>query len=164
MIGELEELLDDTELISATLDTLSNLKFKITNTSQIVGKLFTKFTVIDENDMPSTVKFILKAANSLNSTQIFVNLRDKLNLEEITHETNRFMIFEIVREFFYISNQLTDLFLGIMSRACVKKPADGEEEDNEDENGEVDKSVILKPIDFLIFSILYTLPANFKVI
>jgi hypothetical protein len=168
LVNELEEMLDDTDIITPTLEALSNLKFQPKNTLQIVNKLFTKYSVINENDLPALVKFILKAANSLNSKEIFSSLCSKLNFEEITDETNRFQIFDILREYLYISSQLIEIFLSLVgsaasSRRVEEDNEDGESDRDEDDDENIkDDTVILRPFDFLIFSIIYSSSQNNK--
>jgi hypothetical protein len=165
LVEELVEMLDDAEIITPTLETLSNLKFKDANTVQIVRKLQAKYATTSEEDLASLVKFILKAANSLNSKEIFMQLRGKLHFDEIANEKNRFNIFDIVREYFYISGQLIDIFLSSISGLCTRgvsgrsdEEADEEKEEEEEESDQNknERSVIMKPLDFLIFSIIYT--------
>ncbi len=169
LVNKLEEMLNDTDIITPTLETLSNLKFQPRNTSHIVDKLFTKYSVINENDLPALVKFILKSANSLNSKDIFSRLCSKLNFDEITDEANRFQIFDIVREYLYISSQLSEIFLAIVGSAASSRAGkledDNEEEDSEDRDDEENKkddTVILRPFDFLIFTLIYNSPQHCK--
>lgn len=147
LIAELEEMLSETDLVSVTLDTLSNLKFKNDNIKKISNKLFTTYGVLNESDLPAVVKFILKSASSLNSKEIFNGLREKVKFDEISNETNRYLLFDILREYFLISNQLIDLFMSIMTQSLT-----------EAENG----TLLIEPIDFVIISLVYSIPQHFK--
>lgn len=164
LVNELEELLDDTELISSTLDTLSNLKFRAENTQRIVDKLFAKYAIISETDLPSTINFILKAVNSLSAQDIFARLRLKLNLDEIEDLETRFRVFDIVREYFHISNQLIDFFFNVLSSSITRqiRQDDEEEEDKMTDETETNQQMGFRPIDFCILTILYTLPQHYK--
>ncbi len=145
--NELEDLLSDTELISATLETLSNLTFQTENTNQIVKKLFTNYALIDESDLSYVVKYLLKSANFLNSKEIMNSLREQILLSEINKEENRFAIYDIMREYFQISTNLANLFMQIITNELT----DGQ-------------SNIMKQIDFLIICIIYSMPQHCKVI
>ena len=147
IVAELEDLLKNSDLISATLDSLSNLKFQDTNTERIVNYLFDKYEFINESDLPALVKFVLKSTIALNSKDLLNRLRLKLKLDEIQSENFRFLIYDAIREYFQISTQIVDLFLSLMGQNLLDKP-----------------NFTLKPLDFLIISLVYSLPQQFKTI
>ena len=72
----LEKLLSDADLISCTLETIKYFKFNDNEILlEIVKKLFSNFSLINANDLPVLIKFMLKSVISLNSN----DLMDKFN-------------------------------------------------------------------------------------
>ena len=149
IVNELKKLLSDNDLVSATLDTLSNLKFQNSTTNAIIEDLFERYGLVEEADLPSVIKFILKASSSLNSKEILSSLLNKTKFEEMTSETNRFLAFDIIREYFQISTNLINLFI---SNIQSFSDADSTSADSQ----------TLKPIDFMVISIIYSFPQQFK--
>jgi hypothetical protein len=175
LINELESLLnsENTDLMSACLETLSNLKFThINNQLKLANSILSKYNLINEPDLPSLIKFVLKSANQLNSKSVLSSLREKINLEDLLNssEQTRLQIFNILKEYFTISNQLIELFINIMNstineiHADDDEASDKEEDDTERDKEDKNKSILLRPIDFLIFSIIYSLPQHLKTV
>lgn len=149
LMDELEELLDDTELVSVTLDTIGDLKLNQANVHIVVKKLFDNFDLLNEKDLVSMIGFVLKAACDLNSKEIFNRLREMLKLEAIKEETNRMAVFNKLREYFYISNKSLDIYFQLMNPSSTSQTT---------LNGQNN----VKAIDFLLFSIIYTRPQYAK--
>jgi hypothetical protein len=169
--NDLEELLDDTELISTTLDALGNFKFQTISTQRIVNKLFAKFNIINEKDLPAVVKYVLKSADSLCSAEILNGLRSKLVFTDIADRSVCVTIFEMIQEYFAISTQLGEQFQSLIGRYILDKQQDSSENsDKSDDDDNIEEqdtahnniNLELKSIDFIFFSILYSMPQQFK--
>jgi hypothetical protein len=155
IVNELKELLSDNELLSSVLETLSNLKFQNANTSRILDDLFGKFDLIEEQDLPFAIKFILKSSSNLNSIEYLRNLLDRVQLNEthIKQEANRHLAFSFFKEYFQISMNLIELYFAIQTQNLADL-----------ETSSMSSNEILKPIDFMIISILYSFPQQFKAV
>ena len=153
IINELKELLSDNDLLSSVLETLSNLRFQNANTSRILDDLFAKFDFIEEQDLPFAIKFILKSSSSLNSTEYLRKLLNRVRLDEkhIKLEVNRHLTFSFFKEYFQISSNLIDLYFTIQTQNLTEL-----------ESSSVGANEFLKPIDFMIISIVYSFPQQFK--
>jgi hypothetical protein len=155
---KLSEFLVENELSHCILETLSNLKLNEKTNVQIVEKLFEIYGVMSENDLHSVVKFILKSSNVLNSAELLDNLLLKVTFDDIEKEENRFMIYEVLKEYFQISDHLTDLFISITNKNLTESNDQGNDED-QPANPKIRK---FQSIDFIIFNIIYSFPQQFK--
>ncbi|CAF0743300.1 unnamed protein product [Brachionus calyciflorus] len=145
LVSDLELLLDETELISVTLDTLSNLKFKNENLLRISRNILVKFSLLNENDFPSCVKFILKALINLNDKDVLNDLRSKLKLEELNDNSIKYLIYDLFKENFQVSSQLIDLY-----STCIQY------------NTLSYATNLILPLDFLIVALIYSSPQHVK--
>ena len=154
IVNELKELLSDNELLSSVLETLSNLKFQNANTMRILDDLFLKYDLVDECDIPFAIKFILKASSHLNSKEVLKNLLARVKFGEIKQEANRLLAYNIFREYFQISTNLIELYFSILTQNLTDALTCETSAEAE----------IVRPIDFMIVSVLYSFPQQFKVV
>ncbi|RMZ93907.1 Fanconi anemia group D2 isoform X1, partial [Brachionus plicatilis] len=140
LVSDLELLLDEIELISPTLDTLSNLSFKKENLLGITRTVLLKFPLLGEKDLPSSLKFILKASIILNDKDVFNDLRSKLKLDELADDSVRHVVYDIFRENFQVSNQLVELY-----STCIQY------------NTLAFVNNLILPFDFLVVTLSYSI-------
>lgn len=145
LVNDLELLLDEIELISPTLDTLSNLSFKKENLLRITRSVLLKYPLLNENDFPSCLRFVLKALIILNDKDVFNDLRVKLKLDELNDDSIRYFVFDIIRENFQVSNQLIELY-----STCIQY------------NILAFANNLIIPFDFLVLTLVFSIPQYFK--
>lgn len=116
VVEQLSQFLSDVDLVAVTLDTVLDLSLSQFNVERIVDKLFCNYGLVHEKDIAAVVNFILKSASDLKSISMFERLRNKLRLEKIRDEKNRFRILEVFREYFCISVKSVELFFSLMER------------------------------------------------
>jgi hypothetical protein len=161
IVNDLECLLSDCELISAVMDTLSNLRFNNKeNLTRIVNKLLggDYYSKVKDEAAPHVIRFILKAASLLNSTNMLSQLRDKVRLDAIRDDHARLSIYTTISECLSISNQLAELYMAMLSKIYVVVD---EDESQEEERAPAD-AVSFMPIDLAFVAIIYSIPQQLK--
>ena len=113
--AELENLLTETDLVACILDTLKCLKLNETSQREFVDKLLVNYSIINEEDVAPLVKYLFKTALSLNSTELLDKIRLKIDFTELSVEDNRFLLFDVIREYFQISNRLSELYTALLT-------------------------------------------------
>lgn len=145
LVNDLELVLDEIELVSTTLDTLTNLSFKKENLFRITRSVLLKYSLLNEKDIPSCLRFILKALIILNDKDVFIDLRNKLKLEEITDDSVKYLVYDIFRENLQVSSQLIELYSTCIQYNCIAM---------------VNNLII--PFDFLLITLIYSIPQYCK--
>lgn len=145
LVNDLELVLDEIELVSTTLDTLTNLSFKKENLLRITRTVLQKYPLLNEKDFPSCLKFILKALITLNDKDVFNDLRNKLKLDEITDDCVKLLVYDTFRENLQVSSQLVELYSTCIQYNCLAMVNN-----------------LILPFDFLLITLIYSIPQYSK--
>lgn len=119
VVDKLLAFLGDADLVSVTLEAILMLGLDQASMEKVVDRLFANYGLLNEADLATVVNFIVKSASDLKSVVMFERLRGKLRFDQINDEKNRLRIFEVLRDYFYISISSVELFFAFVDKVLI---------------------------------------------